>query len=228
MNPEADVLLRLEGVSRSFPGPPEVLALRDADLTVVRGDYVSIMGPSGSGKSTMLNMLGLLDRPTVGRYSLAGQDTAPLKDRDRTRLRGRMIGFVFQSFHLLARRSVLDNVMLSMIYGGVPKAQRRQRAWGALEQVSMTHRAAFYPGTLSGGERQRAAIARAVASEPELLLADEPTGNLDSGTSGEVLEMLEGLNQAGLAVIVVTHDPEIAAAARRRFQMRDGRLKEVL
>jgi putative ABC transport system ATP-binding protein len=221
----AGVLVRLEGVSRSFPGPPEVLALRDVDLTVFAGDYVSIMGPSGSGKSTMLNVLGLLDRPTVGRYLLDGEDTAPLKDRDRTRLRGRTLGFVFQAFHLLARRTVLENVMLSMTYSGVPRGERQDRAWHALEQVSMTHRATFYPTTLSGGERQRTAVARAVAGQPRLLLADEPTGNLDSATSGEVLEMLEGLNREGLAVAVVTHDPEVSAAARRRFVMQDGRLE---
>ncbi|MDR1118221.1 MAG: ABC transporter ATP-binding protein [Bifidobacteriaceae bacterium] len=219
-------LVRLEGVSRSFAGTPEVLALRDVDLVISQGDYISIMGPSGSGKSTLLNVLGLLDRPTVGRYLLAGRDTAPLKDRDRTRLRGQTLGFVFQAFHLLARRTVLENVMLSMTYCGVPRSQRRGRAWEALEQVSMTHRANFYPTTLSGGERQRTAVARAVAARPKLLLADEPTGNLDSATSGEVLEMLEGLNRAGLAVAVVTHDPQVAAVARRRVRMQDGRLEE--
>jgi putative ABC transport system ATP-binding protein len=134
---------------------------------------------------------------------------------------------VFQGFHLLARRTVLENVMLSMVYSGVPRAERRHRAWRSLEQVSLTHRASFYPTTLSGGERQRAALARAVAARPRLLLADEPTGNLDSATSGEVLEVLEGLNHAGLAVAVVTHDPSVAAAARRRMRMRDGRLEEV-
>ncbi|MDR2377838.1 MAG: ABC transporter ATP-binding protein [Bifidobacteriaceae bacterium] len=219
-------LVRLDGVARSFPGATTVLALRDVDMVIHQGDYVSIMGPSGSGKSTLLNVLGLLDRPTVGRYELDGVDTAPLKDRDRTRLRGRRLGFVFQAFHLLARRSVLENVALGMTYSGVPRGQRRGRAWRALERVSMTHRASFYPTTLSGGERQRVAVARAVAGEPALLLADEPTGNLDAATSAEVLELLEDLNRSGLAIAVVTHDPEVSAAARRRFAMRDGRLRE--
>jgi putative ABC transport system ATP-binding protein len=204
-----------------------VLALRDVDLSIGSGDYVSIMGPSGSGKSTMLNMLGLLDRPTVGRYLLEGRDTAPLKDRDRTKLRGRSLGFVFQAFHLLPKRTVVENVMLSMTYSGVPRGERRGRAWRALDQVSLTHRAHFYPTTLSGGERQRAAVARAVAARPKLLLADEPTGNLDSDTSSEVLGVLDELNRAGLAIAMVTHDPVVASAARRRFEMRDGRLREV-
>jgi putative ABC transport system ATP-binding protein len=148
-------LARLEGVTPSFPGPAMVLALRDVDMVVQRGDYVSIMGPSGSGKSTLLNVLGLLDRPTVGRYELDGLDTAPLRDRDRTRLRGRRLGFVFQTFHLLPRRTVLENVVLGMAYSGVPRGERRARAWEALARVSMTHRAGFFPTTLSGGERQR-------------------------------------------------------------------------
>jgi putative ABC transport system ATP-binding protein len=224
----ADVLARLEGVTRSFAGASTVLALRDVDMAIGRGDYVSIMGPSGSGKSTLLNVLGLLDRPTVGRYVLDGVDTAPLRDRDRARLRGRRLGFVFQAFHLLPRRTVLENTVLGMAYSGVARSERRERAWRALERVSMTHRAAFYPTTLSGGERQRVAIARAVAPSPALLLADEPTGNLDAATSGEVLGVLEELNRSGLAVAVVTHDPEVAAAARRRFTMRDGRLREEL
>jgi putative ABC transport system ATP-binding protein len=219
-------VVRLEGVTRSFPGATTVLALRDVDMTINWGDYVSIMGPSGSGKSTLLNVLGLLDRPTVGRYELDGVDTAPLRDRDRTRLRGRRLGFVFQAFHLLVRRTVLENVVLGMAYGGIPRAERRERAWRALERVSMTHRALFYPSTLSGGERQRVAIARAVAGSPGLLLADEPTGNLDAATSAEVLGVLEDLNRSGLAIAVVTHDPEVSAAARRRFTMRDGRLAE--
>lgn len=224
--PVARPLVRLEGVTRSFPGVTTVLALRDVDIVIGRGDYVSIMGPSGSGKSTLLNVLGLLDRPTVGRYALNGIDTGPLKDRDRTRLRGRALGFVFQGFHLLPRRTVFENVMLGMTYSGLVRGERRVRAASALERVAMTHRAGFYPTTLSGGERQRVAIARAIAGEPSLLLADEPTGNLDAATSGEVLGVLAQLNHAGLAVAVVTHDPEVSRAARRRFVMRDGRLGE--
>jgi putative ABC transport system ATP-binding protein len=222
----AEVLARLDAVSRSFPGATEVLALRDVDLTIYQGDYLSIQGPSGSGKSTMLNVLGLLDRPTVGRYELDGVETGPLRDRDRTRLRARALGFVFQGFHLLPRRTVFENVLLGMAYSGVARGQRRWRAARALERVSMTHRTGFYPTTLSGGERQRVAIARAIAGEPALLLADEPTGNLDAATSGEVLDVLAELNRAGLTIAVVTHDPDVSRAARRRFAMRDGRLRE--
>ena len=219
-----DAVVRLADVSKSFP--PNVLALRGVDMVVRRGDFVSIMGPSGSGKSTLLNVLGLLDTPTVGRYELAGVDTAGLSDTERTRLRGRELGFVFQSFHLLGRRTVFENVLLGMAYSGVPRGERDGRAAGALDRMGLTHRAGFYPPTLSGGERQRVALARAVAGSPSVLLADEPTGNLDKATSGGVVDLLGELNADGLTVVVVTHDKTVAEAARRRYTMDDGRLRE--
>jgi putative ABC transport system ATP-binding protein len=221
-----NTVMKLRDVSRSFPGTPEVLAVSGVSLEVQAGDYLSIMGPSGSGKSTMLNLLGLLDTPTVGSYELDGVDTGPLSDKERTRLRGRRIGFVFQAFHLLPRRTVLENVLLGMAYTGVPRSERRGRALEALEKASMSHRLGAYPTTLSGGERQRVALARAIALKPAVLLADEPTGNLDQATSQSVLEVLDSLNAEKLTVIVVTHDQAVGSRARRRLTMSDGRLTE--
>jgi putative ABC transport system ATP-binding protein len=218
------VVVRLVEVSKSFP--PRVVAVRGVSLEVREGEFVSVMGPSGSGKSTLLNILGLLDVPTVGRYELAGVDTAGLTDKARTQLRGRELGFVFQAFHLLARRTVFDNVLLGMAYSGVPRGERGDRAQAALDRVGLTHRAGFYPPTLSGGERQRVALARAVAGTPSVLLADEPTGNLDKTTSGGVLDLVGELNADGLTVVVVTHDPAVARAAGRCYTMDDGRLEE--
>ena len=219
-----DVVVRLEDVSKSFP--PNVLAVRGVDLLIRRGDFTSIMGPSGSGKSTLLNILGLLDTATVGRYELAGVDTAGLTDKARTSLRCRQVGFVFQAYHLLTRRTVFDNVMLGMLYSGVPRSERADRAWNALKRMGLTHRARFYPSTLSGGERQRVAMARAVAGTPSILLADEPTGNLDKVTSQGVLDYLGELNGDGLTVVVVTHDSAVADTAGHRYAMDDGRLLE--
>jgi putative ABC transport system ATP-binding protein len=219
-------VIALEGVSRTFAGAVKVFALRDVSMRVAPGDYVSITGPSGSGKSTLLNVLGLLDRPTIGIYRLAGVDTGPLGDTARARLRAAELGFVFQGFHLMAKRTVFENVLLGMAYAPVPKAERQERVAAVLEQVSMTHRAAFFPATLSGGERQRVAVARALAKGPAVLLADEPTGNLDAQTSGEVLDLFGELNAAGQTVLVVTHDPLIAGRAARRMAMTDGRLEE--
>lgn len=220
-------LVELRDVTRSFPGPPEVQALKGASLSVGAGDYLSIVGPSGSGKSTMLNILGLLDRPSVGEYRLSGSLTGSLSEDDRAAVRGRMIGFVFQSFHLMPHRSVLDNVLLPMLYSGVPRAEREDRARAALDRVGLSHRTGFLPGTLSGGERQRVAIARAVVSAPRLLLADEPTGNLDEVTSREVMALFEELNDDGLTLILITHDAAVAARAPRRIRIADGRLSEV-
>ncbi|MDR1295619.1 MAG: ABC transporter ATP-binding protein [Bifidobacteriaceae bacterium] len=219
--PPAAALVR---VSRSFPS---VLALEEVTLTVANGDFVSIMGPSGSGKSTLLNILGLLDRPTAGHYCLGGIDTGKLTERNRSLLRGTMLGFVFQAFHLLQRLSVLENVMLGMAYSGIDRRERIRRAGHALAQVAMSHLAASYPRTLSGGERQRVAIARALAGRPEILLADEPTGNLDGANAAGILEVLSGLNQCGLTIILVTHDPSVAACASKRVAMREGRLEQV-
>ncbi|MDR2973213.1 MAG: ABC transporter ATP-binding protein [Propionibacteriaceae bacterium] len=223
MTDQNDLVIRLTDVSKSFP--PDVLALRGVGMEVGRGGFASIMGPSGSGKSTLLNVLGLLDTPTVGRYELAGVDTLGLSDKARTQLRGRELGFVFQAFHLLARRTVFENVVLGMSYSGVPRDERAARATASLDRMGLSHRLGFYPRTLSGGERQRVALARAVAGSPSVLLADEPTGNLDKATSQGVLELLGELNAEGLTVVVVTHDPEVASAAEQRFVMDDGHLR---
>ena len=220
-------LVELRDVTRSFPGPPEVQALKAVNLKADAGDYISIVGPSGSGKSTMLNLLGLLDRPSVGEYRLAGSLTGDLTDDERAAVRARFIGFVFQAFHLMPRRSVLDNVLMPMLYSGVPRREREARARDALKRVGLGHRIEFFPNSLSGGERQRVAIARAVVSGPKLLLADEPTGNLDQTTSGEVMELFEELNDDGLTLIVITHDPVVARRARRSIRIADGRLSEL-
>ncbi|MFC0110214.1 ABC transporter ATP-binding protein [Kibdelosporangium aridum] len=220
-------VIELHGVTRTFDGPVPVLALRLADLVIRAGEYVAIMGRSGSGKSTLMHLLGLLDRPTAGTYLLGGTDTSGLSDVQRTRLRGRMIGFVFQAFHLLAHRTVVANVELGLMYSGVPRADRQKRARAVLNQVGLSDRADFFPTTLSGGERQRVAIARAIATRPALLLADEPTGNLDSATAESVLELFDELNSTGLAVITVTHDEAVAAHAQRQVRINDGMLTEV-
>lgn len=220
-------VVELRDVTRSFPGPPEVQALKGVNFTVGEGEYVSIVGPSGSGKSTMLNLLGLLDRPTVGEYRLAGINTTDLDENKRAAVRARFIGFVFQSFHLLPRRSVLDNVLMPMQYSGVPRAEREERAREALERVHLEHRLGFRPTELSGGERQRVAVARAVVSGPKLLLADEPTGNLDEATTGDVMELFEELNADGLSLVLITHDDAVARRAHRGVRISDGRLTEV-
>ena len=220
-------MVELIDVTRSFVGPQEVQALKGVNLRVKRGDYLSIVGPSGSGKSTMLNILGLLDRPSVGEYHLGGFRTSGLSEDERAAVRASSVGFVFQSFHLLPHRPVLDNVMLPMLYSGIPRAERERRARDALDRVRLGHRIDFLPGILSGGERQRVAVARAVVSAPQLLLADEPTGNLDATTSDEVMELFEELHADGLTLIVITHDREIAERAARTVRIADGRLSEV-
>lgn len=213
-------------VTRSFTGPPEVQALKSINLRVEKQDYLSIVGPSGSGKSTMLNILGLLDRPSVGEYYLDGALTSLAGEAERAALRGGKIGFVFQAFHLMPHRSVLDNVLLATVYSGVPRADRERRARAALHRVHLDHRIDFLPGTLSGGERQRVAVARAVVASPQLLLADEPTGNLDATTSGEVMDLFEELNADGLTLIVITHDKAVADRAGRTISIADGRVSE--
>ncbi|MCI2959649.1 ABC transporter ATP-binding protein [Agromyces atrinae] len=224
---ETDSVIELTNVTRSFPGPPEVQALKSVNISIGRGDYVSIVGPSGSGKSTLLNVLGLLDRPSVGEYRLDGVSTASLDDDARAALRARTIGFVFQAFHLLPRRTVLDNVLLSTLYSGVPRAERMPRAREALDRVGLGHRLGFLPTTLSGGERQRVAVARAVTASPHVILADEPTGNLDATTSSEVMDLFEELNRDGLTLVVITHDPVVAGRAGRSIRIDDGRVSEL-
>ncbi|MBL3687495.1 ABC transporter ATP-binding protein [Leucobacter zeae] len=223
----AGPIISLDDVTRFFPGPPPVNALRGIDLTVERGDYLAIVGPSGSGKSTMLNTLGLLDRPSTGTFLFEGIDVAALSDDDRAALRGNAIGFVFQSFHLLPTRSVLENVMLAGAYAGLTREEREPLARAALDRVGLAHRVDFSPATLSGGERQRVAIARAVSTTPRLLLADEPTGNLDRKNSESVMRLFEELGQEGLTIVMITHDDAVAEAAGRRARIHDGELSEL-
>ncbi|MFI7388681.1 ABC transporter ATP-binding protein [Streptomyces sp. NPDC049813] len=222
--PPAVIEFRQAGLT--YPGPPPVPAFRPCDLTIHRGEFVSVVGPSGSGKSTFLNIAGLLDAPTHGTYLLDGIDTGALRDTDRTALRGRRIGFVFQSFHLLPHRSSQENVVLGMTYNGVPRAERSARARDALVRVGLGHRLNALPTRLSGGERQRVAIARAVASRPSLLLCDEPTGNLDTRNAEAVLELLDELHADGMTVVVITHDPLVAGRGARTVAIRDGVLHE--
>ena len=205
-----------------------VPALRGVSLTIEEGDYVAIVGPSGSGKSTLMHLLGGLDRPTSGRLLIGGRDVSSLSASELARVRNEVIGFVFQSFHLLARTSARDNVALPLIYRGVRRAERRRRAEDMLALVGLGHRMQHRPNQLSGGEQQRVAIARALVTEPLVLLADEPTGNLDSRSGEAILDLLERLNvERGVAVVVVTHDPAVAARARRRIHMRDGLIERM-
>jgi putative ABC transport system ATP-binding protein len=219
-------VLELEGIERRFAGPPEHVALRSVTLAVDPGELVTVVGRSGSGKSTLLNVLGLLDRPTGGRYVLDGRDVRDLGDVERSRLRGEHIGFVFQGFELLPRRTALDNVMLAGLYVGTPRAERRARALEALDTVGLGHRAHQLPTTMSGGEKQRVAIARALSGSPSLLLCDEPTGNLDSASAAQVVDLLESFNAGGMTVVLITHDADIAARGARTFALHDGVLAE--
>jgi putative ABC transport system ATP-binding protein len=207
-------------------GDSDVHALRDVTLEIAKGDYLAVMGPSGSGKSTLLNILGCLDRPTSGSYTFNGRDVGEISDADRTKLRQTEIGFVFQFFHLLPRLTAQGNVELPMLFAGVARAERRRRALDALDAVGLTDRVHHRPDQLSGGQRQRVAIARAVVMEPGLLLADEPTGNLDRAAAVEVMELLDGMNADGQTVVLVTHDPEVGARARSAVRMDDGAIVE--
>jgi macrolide transport system ATP-binding/permease protein len=220
-------VLELNKISRQFGREPAVHALVDVDLRVAPGDWLAVTGPSGSGKSTLLNVIGCLDSPTGGRYSFDDIDTAALNDKERAGLRSRRIGFVFQSFHLLPHRSVLENVMLAEVYRGQAHHGRRERAMEAIERVGLAHRADFLPTKLSGGEMQRVAIARAIVGSPSLILCDEPTGNLDSKAGGDILDLFETLNQQGLTLVVVTHDESVAIRAGRRVHIVDGSLVDV-
>jgi putative ABC transport system ATP-binding protein len=210
---------RLEGVT--------VPALRGVSVRIDEGDYVAVMGPSGSGKSTLMHLLGGLDRPTAGTITLAGRDIAALSENELARVRNDVLGFVFQSFQLLPRTTAVVNVGLPLVYRGVSRSERRRRAAEALASVGMDHRLGHRPSQLSGGEQQRVAIARALVGAPKVLLADEPTGNLDTQTGRDVLDLLQTLNaDRGVAVVVVTHDPEVAARARRTVRVRDGLLED--
>jgi putative ABC transport system ATP-binding protein len=217
-----------EGVARSYAlDGLEVPALRGVSFTIPAGDYVAIVGPSGSGKSTLMHLLGGLDRPTSGHLAIGGRDVAGLTQQELATLRNQTIGFVFQSFHLLARTTAVDNVALPLVYRGVGARERRTRAAAMLGRVGLGHRLDHRPNQLSGGEQQRVAIARALVTEPEVLLADEPTGNLDTVNGQAVLALLEALNaEQGVALVIVTHDREVAARANRQIVMRDGLIVE--
>ena len=216
-------LIRLQNVSRRYQmGTETVHALRDVSLEIQRGEYVAIMGPSGSGKSTMMNLIGCLDTATSGRYELNGIGVSDMDDNQLAEIRNREIGFVFQTFNLLSRSNALHNVELPLIYAGVPAEERRQVALGALTQVGLADRIHHKPNELSGGQRQRMAVARALVNQPSILLADEPTGNLDSKTGEEIMALFEELSRKGNTIILVTHEEDIARLARRIIRIRDG------
>jgi macrolide transport system ATP-binding/permease protein len=231
MTSEADrqqkQVLALSGVTRQYGTDPPVYALRDISFTLAAGDWLSITGPSGAGKSTLLNILGCLDLPSSGSYRIDGIETTSLSDKQRAGLRSRKIGFIFQSFHLLSYRTVLENVMLAEVYRNQTHEGRRERALAAIERVGLGHRIDFLPAKLSGGERQRVAIARAIVGSPSLLLCDEPTGNLDSKNSASILDLFEQLNREGLTLVIVTHDENVANRARRRIHIVDGCLTDL-
>ena len=216
-------MIRLEHIRRTFPvGEGEVHALREVSLDIAPGEYVSLMGPSGSGKSTLLNIIGLLDRPSAGVYRLEGEDVTALSDRQQSQVRREKVGFVFQFFHLVPRLSAAENVELPLVLAGVSPAEREPVVRRLLEEVGISGRSLHRPDQLSGGERQRVAIARAMVMQPAIILADEPTGNLDQATGKEVIHLLEVLNGKGMAVLLVTHDPELGGRARRQVRMVDG------
>ncbi len=216
-------MIDVSGVNKTFVlGDSEVHALHDINLHIAQGEYVSVMGPSGSGKSTLMNMLGLLDRPNNGRYTLNGVDTGALDENERARLRREQIGFVFQSYHLIARLTAWENVELPLLLAGVPARERRAAVEPILEKLGIARRSHHLPNQLSGGERQRVAIGRSIIMKPAIILADEPTGNLDSKSGGEVTEILENLNREGITLLIVTHDNAMGNRARRRIRMADG------
>ncbi|HEX6397700.1 MAG TPA: ABC transporter ATP-binding protein [Steroidobacteraceae bacterium] len=216
-------LIQLRNLAKVYQsGDSEFAALHDVNLDIERGDFVAITGSSGSGKSTLMNLLGCLDSPSRGSYLLADRDVAKLSRIELAKVRNEFIGFVFQNFNLLSRTSALENVELPLIYARVPPAERHQRARDSLERVGLGHRAGHTPSQLSGGQQQRVAIARALVTRPPLILADEPTGNLDSATSGEIMKLLTELQRSGMTIVFVTHEPDIAAYAARKLLLKDG------
>ncbi len=211
-------------VKRYMMGEEEIMALAGVDLTIGRNEYVALIGPSGSGKSTLMNLLGCLDTPSEGKYILNGRDTSTMNDNELAKVRNQEIGFIFQSFHLLPRMSVLQNVMQPLVYRGIPTGERAKMAAEALSKVGLGDRMSHRPNQLSGGQRQRVAVARALVGKPSILLADEPTGNLDSKTSAEIMALFDELHQQGQTVIVVTHEPDIAAHCHRTLRVSDGKI----
>ena len=221
------MLLNLSHIYKDYQQEKLVVpALKDVSLSVEEGEYVAIMGPSGSGKTTLMNIIGCLDLPTSGSYELSGQDVLACKDRELADVRLNSIGFVFQSFHLLPRESALENVALPLIYAGVKKADREKRAAAALERVGLADRVDFKPTQLSGGQKQRVAIARAMVNNPKILLADEPTGALDSKSGKQIMELFERLNEEGVTIVMITHDAKIASYAKRVIRIIDGEIEE--
>ncbi len=223
----AKSLLQLEDITKTYDsGENAVQALRGVDVKIERGEFVSIVGPSGSGKSTLMHILGCLDSPTTGQYWLDGDDVATLSTRSLARIRNQKIGFVFQTFNLLPRATIWKNVELPLLYAGIGKDERQERALSALERLGLANRAKHRPSELSGGQRQRVAIARALVNNPSLVLADEPTGNLDSKTGSDIIRIFEELATSGQTIILVTHDPAIAARTHRRIRIVDGRIAD--
>ncbi len=221
----SDAVIRVIGLQRSYVmGTETVHALRGVDVEIRRNEYVAIMGPSGSGKSTLMNLMGCLDTPSAGEYWLNGQEVSRMSDDALARVRNKEIGFVFQTFNLLPRATALQNVELPLVYGGVPVAERRRKAKLALERVGLGSRMDHRPNELSGGQRQRVAIARGLVNDPALLLADEPTGNLDSNTTEEILGVFKSLHEQGQTIVIVTHEPDVAQHAERTVVIRDGRV----
>ncbi|MDO5392087.1 MAG: ABC transporter ATP-binding protein [Eubacteriales bacterium] len=221
------MILEMQHIYKNYQqGKMEVPVLKDVNFSMEEGEYVAIMGPSGSGKTTLMNLIGCLDKPTSGSFLLDGMDVSKCSENEMSDMRLHKLGFVFQSFHLLAKQSAIENVMMPLNYAGVPKKKRREIAFAALERVGLAERVDFLPNQLSGGQMQRVAIARAIVNSPKLLLADEPTGALDSKSGQQVMELFQKLNEEGVTVLMITHDSEIAAHAKRTVLIRDGVLRE--